>query len=117
MKGVVLFVAGILVGLAVQATLAQGPNHGLVGLNHVGVAVPDLDKAVAYYTKTLGRRTAARQRSADRDESFRDSRGEHESGDGDVQAKRSQRLRDPHQPHKGYSFEHYRPERCSHRAR
>jgi catechol 2,3-dioxygenase-like lactoylglutathione lyase family enzyme len=54
MKGVVLFVAGILVGLAVQATLAQSPNHGLVGLNHVGIAVPDLEKAVAYYSKTLG---------------------------------------------------------------
>lgn len=54
MKGSVLFVAGILVGLAVQTGLAQNPNRGLVGLNHVGVSVPNLDEAVAYYTKTLG---------------------------------------------------------------
>jgi catechol 2,3-dioxygenase-like lactoylglutathione lyase family enzyme len=51
-----LFVAGILVGLAVQVGVAQSltPNRGLVGLNHVGVVVPNLDEAVAYYSKTLG---------------------------------------------------------------
>jgi catechol 2,3-dioxygenase-like lactoylglutathione lyase family enzyme len=56
MRGSMLFVAGILVGVAVQAGVAQSltPNRGLVGLNHVGIAVPNLDEAVAYYTKTLG---------------------------------------------------------------
>ena len=56
MRGSMLFVAGILVGFAVQAGVAQSltPNRGLVGLNHVGVAVPNLDEAVAYYTKTMG---------------------------------------------------------------
>ena len=56
MRGCMLFVAGILVGLAVQTGIAQNltPNRGLVGLNHVGVAVPNLDEAVTYYTKTLG---------------------------------------------------------------
>lgn len=54
MRGVVLFVAGILVGLAVQNAVAQSQNQGLVGLNHVGISVPNLDEAVAYYTKTLG---------------------------------------------------------------
>jgi catechol 2,3-dioxygenase-like lactoylglutathione lyase family enzyme len=51
-----LFAAGLLVGLAVHTGVAQSltPNRGLVGLNHVGVAVPDLPKAVEYYTKTLG---------------------------------------------------------------
>jgi catechol 2,3-dioxygenase-like lactoylglutathione lyase family enzyme len=51
-----LFAAGLLVGLAVHTGVAQTltPNRGLVGLNHVGVAVPDLGKAVEYYTKTLG---------------------------------------------------------------
>ena len=53
MRGLSLFVAGIVVGLAVQA-VAQSPNHGIVGLNHVGISVPNLDEAVAYYTKTLG---------------------------------------------------------------
>jgi catechol 2,3-dioxygenase-like lactoylglutathione lyase family enzyme len=54
MRGLCLFVAGILVGLAVHTAVAQSPNRGIVGLNHVGIAVPDLDKAVAYYSKTLG---------------------------------------------------------------
>jgi catechol 2,3-dioxygenase-like lactoylglutathione lyase family enzyme len=49
-----LFVAGILVGLTVQTAVAQSQNRGLVGLNHVALSVPNLDEAVAYYTKTLG---------------------------------------------------------------
>jgi len=50
-----LFVAGIVVGLAVQTGVAQnGGNVGLVGLNHVAISVPNLDTAVAYYTKTMG---------------------------------------------------------------
>ncbi|MSP93839.1 MAG: hypothetical protein EXR00_01100 [Alphaproteobacteria bacterium] len=59
MRGLALFVAGILAGgLAVHTAVAQnqnrGPNRGVVGLNHVGIIVPDLDKAVEYYTKTMG---------------------------------------------------------------
>src|SRR6266852_587763 len=54
MRSVLLFVSGILVALGVQALIAQSPNHGIVGLNHVGISVPNLDQAVAYYTKTLG---------------------------------------------------------------
>jgi catechol 2,3-dioxygenase-like lactoylglutathione lyase family enzyme len=54
MRGVFLFVAGILVGLAVQAAVAQNQNREIVGLNHVGITVPNLDEAVAYYAKTLG---------------------------------------------------------------
>src|ERR1051326_3638534 len=56
MRCVFLFVAGIVVGLAVEASLAQNlsPNKGIVGLNHVCIVVPNLDQAVNYYTKTLG---------------------------------------------------------------
>lgn len=59
MRGMALFAAGVLVGgLAVHAATAQNahssPNTGVVGLNHVAIAVPDIDKAVAYYTKTMG---------------------------------------------------------------
>ena len=54
MRGLFLFVAGLLVGLAVTAAIAQSPNRGIVGLNHVGISVPNLDEAVAYYTKTMG---------------------------------------------------------------
>ena len=52
MRGYMLFVAGIVVGVAVQTAVAQ--NVGLVGLNHVAISVPNLDAAVAYYTKTMG---------------------------------------------------------------
>jgi catechol 2,3-dioxygenase-like lactoylglutathione lyase family enzyme len=56
MRGLTLFVAGLLLGLAVHTAVAQNqtPNRGVVGLNHVGIIVPDLDKAVEYYTKTMG---------------------------------------------------------------
>ena len=55
LRGLGVFVAGAAVGLA-ATTFAQNqtPNRGVVGLNHVGLSVPDLDKAVEYYTKTMG---------------------------------------------------------------
>jgi methylmalonyl-CoA/ethylmalonyl-CoA epimerase len=49
-----LFVAGVVVGLAVPIAVAQVKDRGIVQVNHVGVSVPDLDAAVAYYTETLG---------------------------------------------------------------
>ena len=56
MRGAFLFIAGIVVGLAVEAGIAEGlsPNKGIVGLNHICIVVPNLDEAVNYYTKTLG---------------------------------------------------------------
>ena len=56
MRGCILFVAGLTLGLSIQALSAQtaSPNRGLVGLNHVGISVPNLDEALTYYTKTLG---------------------------------------------------------------
>ena len=54
MRGLVLFTAGIAVGLTVQTVVGQSQNRGLVGLNHVALSVPNLDEAVAYYTKTMG---------------------------------------------------------------
>ena len=54
MRGFFLFVVGIMVGLAVQAAVAQNQNSGLVGLNHVALSVPDIDAAVEYYTETMG---------------------------------------------------------------
>ena len=57
MRGVAMFVAGALAGIAVTAAVAQSslsPNRGVVGMNHVGIIVPDLDKAVEFYSKTMG---------------------------------------------------------------
>jgi catechol 2,3-dioxygenase-like lactoylglutathione lyase family enzyme len=53
MRSAVLFIAGIAVGLAIQAS-AQNQNSGVVGLNHVALSVPNLDEALTYYTKTMG---------------------------------------------------------------
>ena len=55
MRGLALFAAGILVGLAATSVAQnQGPNRGIVAINHVALAVPDVEKAVEYYTKTMG---------------------------------------------------------------
>jgi catechol 2,3-dioxygenase-like lactoylglutathione lyase family enzyme len=55
MRGLALFIAGTVVGLGVTAAAQSlSPNHGVVGLNHVGLSVPDINKAVDYYTKTMG---------------------------------------------------------------
>ena len=62
MRGLVLFVAGVLVGVAVQATSAQNQPGNQPGnrVNHVGVAVPNVPEAAAYYTETMGFREAFR---------------------------------------------------------
>ena len=60
MRGLYLFVAGIVVALVIQMAFAQNQNGGIVGLNHVGIAVPDMDEAIAYYTETMGFREAFR---------------------------------------------------------
>ena len=62
MRGLALFVAGTLVGLAAtSAAQNQGPNRGVVGINHVALAVPDIDKAVEVTTHAAwtGRAPAA----------------------------------------------------------
>jgi catechol 2,3-dioxygenase-like lactoylglutathione lyase family enzyme len=61
MRGFFLFVAGIVAGLAIESAVAQSPNRGIVGLNHVALSVPNIDQAVAYYTKTMGFPEAFRQ--------------------------------------------------------
>ena len=67
MRGLMLFLAGALVGVAVNAVAQnQTPNRGVVGLNHVAISVPDLDKAVAFYTKTMGFPEAFRSTNAQR---------------------------------------------------
>jgi catechol 2,3-dioxygenase-like lactoylglutathione lyase family enzyme len=59
MRGLMLFVAGIVVGLAMQATLAQSENAG-VSINHVGVAVPSIPDAAAFYQQKMGFKEAFR---------------------------------------------------------
>ena len=55
MRGLALFVAGTLVGLAATSMAqSQGPNEGIVEINRVTLAVPDIEKAIEHYTKVMG---------------------------------------------------------------
>src|SRR5678815_5379517 len=58
MRACMLFFTGLLVGVGLHTVTAQGPNNtpnkGLVQVNHIGMNVPNLDEAVAFYTKTMG---------------------------------------------------------------
>jgi catechol 2,3-dioxygenase-like lactoylglutathione lyase family enzyme len=72
MRGAMLFAAGLFVGVAVHAGLAQSAGNGLprqsapgaeagvVMMNHVGINVPNIDEAVTYYTEKMGYREAFR---------------------------------------------------------
>jgi catechol 2,3-dioxygenase-like lactoylglutathione lyase family enzyme len=66
MRGCVLFLAGLLCGLAVQTTIAQNDAGGATGvvLNHVGLAVPSIPDAAAFYTQKLGFKEAFRNSDA-----------------------------------------------------
>jgi catechol 2,3-dioxygenase-like lactoylglutathione lyase family enzyme len=66
MRGFVLFLAGLLCGSAVQATMAQNDGAGATGvvLNHVGLAVPSIPDAAAFYTQKLGFKEAFRNSDA-----------------------------------------------------
>ncbi len=71
MRGFALFVAGTIVGLGVSAGAQNlSPNHGVVGLSFVSLSVPNLDKAIEYYTKTLGFPEAYRQLTSSGDPQF-----------------------------------------------
>jgi catechol 2,3-dioxygenase-like lactoylglutathione lyase family enzyme len=64
MRGLVLFVAGILVGLAAQATIAQTQTR-VEMMNHVGINVPNIPDAIKYYTEKMGYREAFRATNAE----------------------------------------------------
>ena len=64
MRALVLFVAGLLVGLAVQTTVAQN-RGGVVMMNHVAVNVPNIPDAIKYYTEKMGYREAFRATNAE----------------------------------------------------
>ena len=60
MRGLLLFASGTLVGLFIQSAIAQRDNPGVLQINHVGIAVDDLDESLAFYKDTLGFREAFR---------------------------------------------------------
>lgn len=61
MRSIALFIAGIFVGTAIQATLAQTPAQPAPArLNHVAISVPDVGQALSYYGDKFGFREAVR---------------------------------------------------------
>jgi catechol 2,3-dioxygenase-like lactoylglutathione lyase family enzyme len=61
MRGLFLFVAGILVGTFIQTTLAQSPaGQPAVKLNHVAITVADVGQALTWYVDKLGFREVVR---------------------------------------------------------
>ena len=63
MRTAVVFVTGVLVGLAIDAGSAQ--QGRIVGLNHVAVSVADYQAAVDFYATKMGFREAFSFREAD----------------------------------------------------
>src|SRR5215831_7801695 len=64
MRGAVLFVAGLLVGVTAHVAVAQRGGPGVEMMNHVGINVPNVTEAVAYYTNKMGYREAFRANDA-----------------------------------------------------
>ena len=60
MRGVTLFAAGLFAGLLLQVGTAQNSKPDVVMMNHVGISVPNIDEAVAYYSRKMGYREAFR---------------------------------------------------------
>jgi len=60
MRGIVLFVAGLLVGVTAHVAVAQRGGTDVEMMNHVGINVPNVVEAVKYYTEKMGYREAFR---------------------------------------------------------
>lgn len=54
MRASLLFLVGLLTGLAVHGAIAQSRTPDILAVNHVGINVPDLAAAAEYYTDVLG---------------------------------------------------------------
>ena len=54
MRSLVIFFGGALAGLLIHTAIAQNNNPGVIQLNHVGVAVEDVEESIEFYTQTLG---------------------------------------------------------------
>lgn len=61
-RGLLLFLAGLIVGTLAMRTVAAQENSGTAGagpfVNHVGIAVKDYQQSVDFYTKVMGFRKA-----------------------------------------------------------
>jgi len=66
MRSAIFLTMGILIGSAMHGNTAAQPDRVPMALNHVAIAVPDLDAGIAFYTKAMGLKEAF---------TFRDDRG------------------------------------------
>lgn len=64
-RGLLLFVAGILVGTAMMKPIAGQERNTDFRLNHVGISVNNYDQSLDSYTKTIGFREAFAVRGPD----------------------------------------------------
>jgi catechol 2,3-dioxygenase-like lactoylglutathione lyase family enzyme len=67
MRGLMIFAVGLVCGLAVQVGVAQtgdGGNTAGVVLNHVGLSVPSIPEAAAFYKEKMGFKEAFRNSDA-----------------------------------------------------
>lgn len=53
MRGLAIFFGGALAAFLIQTAIAQ-MNPGVIQLNHVGIAVNDMDESIEFYTDTMG---------------------------------------------------------------
>jgi catechol 2,3-dioxygenase-like lactoylglutathione lyase family enzyme len=64
MRGLLLFVVGIVVGAGLPVAVAQGQaGTPAVRINHVAISVPDVAQALTYYNEKLGFREVIRNTS------------------------------------------------------
>ena len=54
MRGILIFVLGVLAGQLIETNKGDNANPGVIMLNHVGVAVEDMEESVGFYTETMG---------------------------------------------------------------
>ena len=66
MRGPLLFVVGVFCGLTVHTMFAQSDASGSAGvvLNHVGLSVPSIPEAAAFYKEKMGFKEAFRNSDA-----------------------------------------------------
>ena len=53
MRNIFILSGGALIALLIQAAIAQN-NPGVIMLNHVGIAVDNMDESLTFYTETMG---------------------------------------------------------------
>ena len=63
MRSTIVFLTGLVVGLAIESGVAQ--QGRIVGLNHVAISVSDYAAATSFYAKQMGFREAFSFREAD----------------------------------------------------